>query len=784
MERQNNKGARTEHSFTLVEMLFYTAILSVTALLVVEAILPMISSFSKARVVRSANQQGTFVMDRLVRTIQLADGIDLTQSTFDASPGKLTLKTVDEPGSSTRTTRTFSVDSGALMLQEGSSTANTLTSGVQVTNLVFRNLALPAKLPDNGLVGHWTFDEGSGTTANDASGLGNNGTLLNMNSVTDWVSGKLGGALRFNGSNASVSIPHSSSINFGAASDTYSMALWFKAYPRPVYKGGSDAGGGSGQSIAVLNSYAYLGVSASSGTCNATTKTGCELQIYDVSDPASPAYVGGADTGGNRVWSIALAGHYAYLAVDLNNGTCNATTNTGCELQIYDVSNPTAPVYAGGADTGGKAALGIAVSGSYAYLARAGASGTCNATTNTGCELQIYDISNPAAPLYVGGADIGSDNANGIFLRNRYAYLAKDASAGTCSATTQTGCELQIYDVSDPASPAYVGGADTGLAARGLFIRGSLAYVALNASSATCNASTKTGCELQIYNVSDPAAPLYVGGADADTTGSRNVESVSVMGNYAYLVKDTNTSATCSSINADGCEVEIYDVSAPSTPIYAGGADAGAGTAMNLAIANRYIYVAAGAASGTCNATTNTGCELGIYDISAKASSDTGLAAKGGTNVNHAYALSLKAQNSGALWFRGWYNAGSYAVHEVTTPYAYDDGLWHQAVIVHNGSADTRLYVDGALKTSTTAPTSISVANTSLLEIGHYTNLASSYFGGLIDDVRLYNRALADTEITAPGAVRIEMTLQRGTGNLQTTQKFYETVALRGAMGS
>ncbi|MHC4168510.1 MAG: hypothetical protein ACYSWQ_16280 [Planctomycetota bacterium] len=47
------------------------------------------------------------------------------------------------------------------------------------------------------LVGHWRFDEGSGTTAFDSSGNGNDGTL---NGGPNWVVGYLGGALEFDGS--------------------------------------------------------------------------------------------------------------------------------------------------------------------------------------------------------------------------------------------------------------------------------------------------------------------------------------------------------------------------------------------------------------------------------------------------------------------------------------------------------------------------------------------------------------------------------------------------------
>jgi hypothetical protein len=54
------------------------------------------------------------------------------------------------------------------------------------------------------LVGHWKFDEGSGTTAADASGNGYNGTLNN----TGWIDGKIGSALGFDAINSSyVDIP-------------------------------------------------------------------------------------------------------------------------------------------------------------------------------------------------------------------------------------------------------------------------------------------------------------------------------------------------------------------------------------------------------------------------------------------------------------------------------------------------------------------------------------------------------------------------------------------------
>ena len=52
---------------------------------------------------------------------------------------------------------------------------------------------------DPNLVGWWNFDDGSGSTAADSSGLGNNGSLVNG---PQWITGRNGGGLRFDGSSS------------------------------------------------------------------------------------------------------------------------------------------------------------------------------------------------------------------------------------------------------------------------------------------------------------------------------------------------------------------------------------------------------------------------------------------------------------------------------------------------------------------------------------------------------------------------------------------------------
>jgi hypothetical protein len=78
------------------------------------------------------------------------------------------------------------------------------------------------------LVGQWKLDEGGGTTAMDASGNGNDGTLEDGPTVVD---GKFGQALAFN--NNRVAIPASDTL----AGDLFQGSFTFSAWINPTRVG-------------------------------------------------------------------------------------------------------------------------------------------------------------------------------------------------------------------------------------------------------------------------------------------------------------------------------------------------------------------------------------------------------------------------------------------------------------------------------------------------------------------------------------------------------------------
>jgi len=92
-----------------------------------------------------------------------------------------------------------------------------------LTLLVFITPAVRADL-NEGLVGHWKFDEGFGSIAYDSAGT-NDGTLVGD---ANWVAGKVGSyAVALDGDDDYVEIPDSPELKF-SGEQPFSVSLWFK----------------------------------------------------------------------------------------------------------------------------------------------------------------------------------------------------------------------------------------------------------------------------------------------------------------------------------------------------------------------------------------------------------------------------------------------------------------------------------------------------------------------------------------------------------------------------
>ena len=121
-----------------------------------------------------------------------------------------------------------------------------------------------------------------------------------------------------------------------------------------------------------------------------------------------------------------------------------------------------------------------------------------------------------------------------------------------------------------------------------------------------------------------------------------------------------------------------------------------------------------------------------------------------GTNgdLSSSYDRHVYMTNSGQLVF-GVYNG---TIYSVTTPRAYNDGAWHLVTATFSARTGMRLYVDGALVTSGSAPAAENI--TGYWRIG-YDELntwpsapTSDYFGGLLAQVSIYDTVLSATQVT------------------------------------
>jgi len=92
------------------------------------------------------------------------------------------------------------------------------------------------------------------------------------------------------------------------------------------------------------------------------------------------------------------------------------------------------------------------------------------------------------------------------------------------------------------------------------------------------------------------------------------------------------------------------------------------------------------------------------------------------------------------------YGAPSYQGGAVSTG-RFSQGIWHHVAVVKSGTS-VIYYIDGANSGGWTAGNANIAVSSVGVRIGHnqYNNV---YFPGLIDDVRIYNRALSQPEINA-----------------------------------
>jgi hypothetical protein len=183
--------------------------------------------------------------------------------------------------------------------------------------------------------------------------------------------------------------------------------------------------------------------------------------------------------------------------------------------------------------------VGFDVQGDYAYVADHRSGGNNGSETGV---LQIFNVSNPCSPVSRGSvANPGAETAD-VAVHGDYAYAAGDTSG------------LVVYDIQDPDHPFEVSRRNDAAYAQTLFHDGGTkVYV---------NYIYSPGRQLAIYDVTTPTSlpPPSLYSNNSEWPSASHGWSIRVVGDRAYQFL-TNGSP----------HLEIVDVSNPSAPVHVGG---------------------------------------------------------------------------------------------------------------------------------------------------------------------------------------------------------------------
>ncbi len=163
--------------------------------------------------------------------------------------------------------------------------------------------------------------------------------------------------------------------------------------------------------------------------------------------------------------------------------------------------------------------------------------------------LQIFDITNLASPTLLGTYNTPG-SAYEVFADGNHVYVA-DGSSG-----------IAIINVTNPASPALTGSYNTSGTAYDVVVEGDYAYVADYTYG------------LVVLNVSNPASPTLAGSYDTPGYARR----IAVAGNYAFVADYTSG-------------LQVIDIANPASPTLAA-SYATVGLAHDVALSGDRAYIA------------------------------------------------------------------------------------------------------------------------------------------------------------------------------------------------
>ena len=125
--------------YSLIELVIYLAIFIGISVVIIHSLVSIMRTYATAESYRRLQNNGELAMERIVREVRQANSITAGASTFDTSPGTLSIASTDED--SVNHIIVFDVADGALRMTDNADSGNLTSSEVVVSSLLFRNIS-------------------------------------------------------------------------------------------------------------------------------------------------------------------------------------------------------------------------------------------------------------------------------------------------------------------------------------------------------------------------------------------------------------------------------------------------------------------------------------------------------------------------------------------------------------------------------------------------------------------------------------------------------------------
>lgn len=289
------------------------------------------------------------------------------------------------------------------------------------------------------------------------------------------------------------------------------------------------------EEVSTTNTANTHGYATVSGSYAYVTNYVSGLQIFNISNPAAPILEGSCATE-TYPRDILVIGRYAYIACNGNNS-----------LQIFDITAKLAPVAVGYLALSYET-TSLAIHGFYAYV-------LCRNVLPLS-KIQVVYIFNASSPLLVGSVATELDPVKIIIVDTLAYVLCNGANSlqifaigggmpalldsisindypvdmvianGFIYITYRYIGTIEIYSLADPVNPVLAGTFSNAGVDGRLAANGD--YLAVSAPLASDNN------ELRVYKISDPVAPVFIG--SAPVFGVLGIEHLTFVGSYIYAV--------------------------------------------------------------------------------------------------------------------------------------------------------------------------------------------------------------------------------------------------------